>query len=273
MDQLLNFFHMLWGVILSFRFTDLIDILVIAFIIYKVFLIVRETRATQLFKGLIFLLVVVFLAKVLNLKTLDFIVSKLFFWGPVIIVILFQSEFRRILEHVGRAKMRGRLQNFLFSEKNKDKVKIENVIYKISKACEDMAQKKTGAIIVFERKTKLADIIASGVVLNADVSEELIKNLFFKNSPLHDGAVIVREGEIVAASCFLPKPSKEEYISRELGARHRAAIGISEESDALVVVVSEETGYISLAENGKLKRHLNRPDLVLCLQEGLVNRV
>ena len=112
---------MLWGVILSFKFTDLIDILVIAFIIYKVFLIVRETRATQLFKGLIFLLLVVFLAKVLNLKTLDFIVSKLFFWGPVIIVILFQSEFRRILEHVGRAKMRGRLQNFLFSEKNKDK--------------------------------------------------------------------------------------------------------------------------------------------------------
>ena len=273
MDQLLNFFHMLWGVILSFKFTDLIDILVIAFIIYKVFLIVRETRATQLFKGLIFLLLVVFLAKVLNLKTLDFIVSKLFFWGPVIIVILFQSEFRRILEHVGRAKMRGRLQNFLFSEKNKDKVKIENVIYKISKACEDMAKKKTGAIIVFERKTKLADIIASGVVLNADVSEELIRNLFFKNSPLHDGAVIVRDGKILAASCFLPKPSKEEYISRELGARHRAAIGISEESDALVVVVSEETGYISLAENGKLKRHLSRPDLVLCLQEGLVNNL
>ena len=237
MEQILNFFNMIWGIALSFRFTDLIDILFISFILYKVVLIVKETRATQLFKGLILLFVIAFLAKILNLKTLDFIVNKLFFWGPLVFVILFQSEFRRILERAGRAKMGGRLQNFLFKDKNKNKVKIENVIYKISKACEDMAQKKTGAIIIFERKTKLADIIATGVIINADVGEEIIKNLFFKNSPLHDGAIIIRENKIVAASCFLPKPLKEEYISRIFGARHRAAIGISEISDALVVVV------------------------------------
>lgn len=270
MDQISNFFNMIWGIILSFRLNDLIDIILISYIMYKAVLIVRETRATQLFRGFILLIVVAFLAKILNLKTLDFIVNRLFLWGPLIIVVLFQAEFRRILEHAGRAKMGGRLQNFLLSDKSKDKLEIESIIYKISKACEEMSQKKTGAIIIFERKTKLADIIATGVVLNADVSEELIKNLFFKNSPLHDGAVIIRDTKIIAASCFLPKPSKEEYISRVLGARHRAAIGISEISDALVVVVSEETGFISIAENGTIKRHLNRTELVSYLQDGLI---
>ncbi len=270
MNQFFGFINMIWGIILSFRFTDLIDIILISFIIYKTVLIVRETRATQLFRGLILLLVVAFLAKILNLKTLDFIVSRLFLWGPLIVVILFQSEFRRILEYAGRAKMGGKIQNFLFSDKSKDSLGIENVIYKISKSCEEMSQNRTGAIIVFERRTKLADIIATGVELNADISEELVKNLFFKNSPLHDGAIIIRDSKIIAASCFLPKPSKEEYISRVLGARHRAAIGISEISDALVIVVSEENGLISIAENGKLKRHLNRTNLVAYLQEGLI---
>ena len=270
MEQILNFINLVWGVILSFRFTDLIDIVLISYIVYKTVLIVRETRATQLFKGFILLLIVALLAKILNLKTVEFIVNRLFLWGPLIVVVLFQSEFRRILEHAGRAKMGGKLQNFLFSDKNKDKLEMENLIYKISRACEEMAQKKTGALIVFEKNTKLADIIATGVLINADVSVEIIKNLFFKNSPLHDGAIIVRNNKIIAASCFLPKPLKEEYISRVLGSRHRAAIGISEISDALVVVVSEETGFISVAENGKLKRNLTRSELVLCLQEKLV---
>ena len=270
MEQILNFINLVWGVILSFRFTDLIDIVLISYIVYKTVLIVRETRATQLFKGFILLLIVALLAKILNLKTVEFIVNRLFLWGPLIVVVLFQSEFRRILEHAGRAKMGGKLQNFLFSDKNKDKLEMENLIYKISRACEEMAQKKTGALIVFEKNTKLADIIATGVMVNADVSVEIIKNLFFKNSPLHDGAIIVRNNKIIAASCFLPKPLKEEYISRVLGSRHRAAIGISEISDALVVVVSEETGFISVAENGKLKRNLTRSELVLCLQEKLV---
>ena len=270
MNQFLNFLNIILGIILSFRFNDLIDIILVSYIIYKIVLIVRETRATQLFKGLILLLVVAFLAKILNLKTLYFIIGRLFLWGPLIVVVLFQSEFRRILEHAGRAKMGGRLQNFLFSDKNSNKLEIENIIYKISKACEDMSQKKIGSLIIFERKTKLADIIATGVLLDANVSEELVKNLFFKNSPLHDGAIIIRDAKIVAASCFLPKPSKEEYISRVLGARHRAAIGISEISDALVVVVSEETGFISVAENGKIKRNLNRTQLVSYLQEGLI---
>lgn len=270
MNQFLNFLNIILGIILSFRFNDLIDIILVSYIIYKIVLIVRETRATQLFKGLILLLVVAFLAKILNLKTLYFIIGRLFLWGPLIVVVLFQSEFRRILEHAGRAKMGGRLQNFLFSDKNSNKLEIENIIYKISKACEDMSQKKIGSLIIFERKTKLADIIATGVLLDANVSEELVKNLFFKNSPLHDGAIIIRDAKIVAASCFLPKPSKEEYISRVLGARHRAAIGISEISDALVIVVSEENGFISVAENGKIKRNLNRTQLVSYLQEGLI---
>ena len=133
-----------------------------------------------------------------------------------------------------------------------------------------MSKSKTGAIIIFERKTKLADIIETGVELNADISEELFLNLFFKNSPLHDGAVVVRDSKIIAAGCFLPKPSKEEYISRGLGSRHRAAIGMSEISDAIVLVVSEETGSISVAEDGVLKRDLSRIDVISYLKDGLV---
>ncbi len=271
MEQITNFLNMLWVLICSFKITDFLDIVFVSFIIYKILQIVHETRSFQLLKGLLLFFVVAILAKILNLKTLDFIIHSLIFFGPLVIVILFQSELRRILEHLGRAQVGNKLQNILFNEKNQNKSNLDVVIEKIVKACCDMAKQKVGALIIFERKTKLADIIATGVLINADISEELIKNLFFKNSPLHDGAIIVRGLKIVAASCFLPKPSKEEYISRELGSRHRAAIGMSELSDALVVVVSEENGNISIAENGNLIRNLNEFDLSTRLKECFYN--
>lgn len=271
MEQITKFLRMIFVLICSFKFTDFVDIVVVSFIIYKGVQIVRETRAFQLLKGLLLFFIVAVLAKILNLKTLDFIIHSLIFFGPLVIVILFQSELRRILEHVGRAQMGNKLQNFLFSERvHSGNSGFELVIGIVVNACEKLSKDKVGAIIIFERKTKLADIIATGVILNADVSEELIKNLFFKNSPLHDGAVIVRGTKIVAASCFLPKPSKEEYISRELGSRHRAAIGMSENSDAMVVVVSEESGAISIAENGKLTRNLTSLELSKILKKGFM---
>ena len=270
MNQLVAFFNMLWGVILSFGFTDLLDILVISYIIYKIIRILRETRAVQLVKGLLFLLFIAFFAKILNLKTLAVMTSNILLWGPLAVVVLFQNELRRVLEHVGRAKMSGHFRNFLYNGHEHDNTEFDRaVIYKVANACESMAKLKTGAIIIFERKTKLGDIIETGVEINADISEDLIQNLFFKNSPLHDGAVVIRNTKIVAASCFLPKPSKEEYISRVLGSRHRAAIGMSEISDAIIVVVSEETGFISIAEDGKLKRNLSRTDVISYLQNGL----
>lgn len=269
MEQIMNFLRMFWALICSFKFTDLVDIVFVSCIVYKVLQIVRETRAFQLLKGLLLFFIVAVLAKILNLKTLDFIIHSLILFGPLVIVVLFQSEFRRILEHFGRTQMSNKLQNFLFSEKDHINSSLQVVVELVVSACVKMSKNKVGAIIIFERKTKLADIIATGVIINADVSEELIKNLFFKNSPLHDGAIIVRGTKIVAASCFLPKPSKEEYISRELGSRHRAAIGMSENSDALVVVVSEESGIISVAENGKLIRNLSGLELEKHLKKGL----
>lgn len=270
MNQLVAFFNMLWGIVLSFRFNDFLDILVISYIVYKMIQILRETRAVQLLKGLLFLLFIALFAKVLNLKALSVVTANIFLWGPMALVVLFQNELRRVLEHVGRARMRGRFRSFLYSGNGHNNADFDRaVIYKVANACESMAKSRTGAIIIFERKTKLGDIIETGVEINADISEDLIQNLFFKNSPLHDGAVVIRNTKIVAASCFLPKPSKEEYISRVLGSRHRAAIGMSEISDAIVVVVSEETGFISIAEDGVIKRKLSRTDVISYLQNGL----
>ena len=270
MNQLVTFFNMLWGIVLSFRLNDLLDILVISYIVYKMIQILRETRAVQLLKGLLFLLFIGLFAKILNLKALSVVTANIFLWGPIALVVLFQNELRRVLEHVGRARMRGRFRSFLYSGNEHNNADFDRaVIHKVANACESMAKSRTGAIIIFERKTKLGDIIETGVEINADISEDLIQNLFFKNSPLHDGAVVIRNTKIVAASCFLPKPSKEEYISRVLGSRHRAAIGMSEISDAIVVVVSEETGFISIAEDGVIKRKLSRTDVISYLQNGL----
>ena len=270
MNEINGFFNKMIGVVHSFRVNDFFDIIVVSFIIFKVIQIIKETRAVQLFKGIALFAMVSIVAKILNLKTLDYIIHCLFLWGPLVLVIIFQREIRHFLEIVGRAKMRDKLHSIFFFEQRNADVLLERVIGKFSKVCEELAKEKIGALIVFERETKLADIAATGVIINADVSEELVKNIFFKNSPLHDGAIIVRDLKIIAASCFLPKPSKEEYISRVLGSRHRAAIGMSENSDSIVIVVSEETGSISIAQKGNLKQNLNKTQLHECLHDCLI---
>lgn len=271
MDLLKTFWQTTVGVFQSFQFSDLIDILIIAFLVYKLIQMVKETRSAQLVKGILLLVLAAFLSTILNLRTLNLILSNIFTWGLLAVIVLFQPEFRKMLERVGRAKVSKNFSLFSVSDEEDELAKRWSAaIQKIASSCEALARTKTGALLVFERQTRLGDQIETGVELNADVSEELLGNIFFKNSPLHDGAMILRDARILAAGCFLPKPQKEERISRSLGSRHRAAIGMSENSDAIVLVVSEETGCISIAENGRLIRRLNKTSLIEYLTEGII---
>lgn len=269
-----HFFQSVWdtmvGVVKSFGFNDLLDILLVTYLIYKAIQIIRETRAAQLIKGILLLCVAWVLAQMLNLRTITLLLQNVFSWGIVAVIILFQPELRRTLERVGRTKV-GRLN--IFNSQTEDEKQIqdwERAIDTIASASEALSLTKTGALIVFERQSKLGEQIDTGVEINADISQELIGNIFFKNSPLHDGAMIVRDAKILAASCFLPKPQKEELIARELGSRHRAAIGMSENSDAVILVVSEETGAISIAENGVLTRNYNKETLSKYLKDKII---
>lgn len=275
-DTVAQFFdsiwQVLWGVIVSFRLNDLLDILLVAYLIYKAIQLIKETRAAQLIKGILLLTVALVVSSFLNLKTINLLLSNVFNFGLIAVVVLFQPELRRALERVGRTKVGRRIPLFGSGNDEDDEMRRQwkEAIKTISNASETLSRTKTGALIVFEREIKLGEQIATGVEINADISEELIGNLFFKNSPLHDGAVIIRNAKILAAACFLPKPQKEESIARELGSRHRAAIGMSENSDAVILVVSEETGAISVAENGSIRRHLTKQELTQYLTDRLV---
>lgn len=271
MDFINTAWQMISGVIMSFRFTDFIDICIVAYLFYKCIQLVQETQAAQLVKGILLLLLAALAASVLHLKTLSLLLNNIFSWGLLAVIVLFQPELRRMLERVGRTKVRGKFNFFTTTtEQELLNKRWDRCIHIIANACESLSRTKTGALIVFERDTRLGEQIDTGVIIHADVSEELIGNLFFKNSPLHDGAVIIRDGSILAASCFLPKPRKEEFIARELGSRHRAAIGMSENSDALVLIVSEETGSISVAADGNLKRDLTKTALITYLKDGII---
>lgn len=261
----------LTSIIRTFGWNDLLDIVIVSYLIYKLIQIVRETRAAQLVKGIILLLVAAVLAEWLGLKTIQLLLSNIFQWGILALIVIFQPELRRVLEKAGQTKVAS-FNVFSSQQEDEDlRTKWIHTIDMIGTAAEDLSRTKTGALIVFERKTRLGEQISTGVVVNADVSPELIGNLFFHNSPLHDGAVIIRDARILAASCFLPKPIKEELIARELGARHRAAIGMSENSDALILVVSEETGAISIAENGVLTRNYTKDSLCRYLRRSLIS--
>lgn len=271
----MDFFVMIWEYILSiantFRIQDVIDIAILSYIIYKGIKIVRETRAQQLIKGLLLLVAAFIVSNIFELKALEFILKNVFSIGAIALIVVFQPELRRVLDKVGRTKVRD-LSFGLAGEHTEYYTKLwGSAINAICDACEQLSQTKTGALIVLERQTKLGEQIATGVTIDAVPSKELFGNIFFKNSPLHDGAVIMRDGKIIAASCFLPKPVKEEHIDRQLGSRHRAAIGISENSDAVTVVVSEETGSISVSEDGFLTRHLSKDDLYRILTEKMIS--
>ena len=227
-----------------------------AFLIYQGIKLVRETRAAQLVKGIAMLLLLYLLAQALEMKAMQFITKNILQIGVLALVIVFQPELRRALEQVGRSRI-GKLQVFSGGMSEQEtRAKWVKFINALVEEASSLSRQKIGALVVIEQKTKLGDIIKTGTVVDADPTPELIGNIFFPNSPLHDGAMIVREGRLHAAGCFLPLSDNQE-ISRELGTRHRAALGMSEMSDAIVVVVSEETGFITVCRNGKLERGLS----------------
>jgi diadenylate cyclase len=234
----------------NIRVFDVIDILVMAFIIYKAIDFLRQSRAGQLVKGIIILLVVYAAAKLMKLAVLDWTLSNIVNSLIIAVAVIFQPELRRILEHVGRTK----ISHGQFFDNGVDSV--SDCIDRVCKAAGFMQEKKIGALIVFERTTQLGEIINTGTVLDASPSVSVVNNIFFPKSPLHDGAMIVRDGRIYAAGCILPLTNNTD-INSQLGTRHRAAIGMSENSDAVVLVVSEETGIMSIVEGGKITRNYN----------------
>ena len=229
-----------------------------------------ETRAVQLVKGILFLVVSYITAQLFDLKAVGLLLNNVFNLGIIAIIVLFQPEIRRILEKMGTQVKSFSLFNA--SEVEAYRQKFLTAIDHISKAADILSKNMTGGIIVIERDIKLGEEITTGIMINADVSTELICNIFVNKAqaPLHDGALVIRDSRILAAACYLPRPSKEEYIAHELGSRHRAAIGISENSDSLTVVISEETGIISIAENGVLSRGFNKSTLHNYLRTNLL---
>lgn len=249
----MEFIYIIKNTIRAMTVWSVLDILVVSYIFYKGYNLIKETRAEQLLKGILFVVLLIPLSNLLQLHMLNLILGKTITIGVICIVIIFQPEIRRALEHIGRST---------FNEKHilEDDKKLESVITEIAIAADDLSKTKTGALIIIERTTGLEDIITTGTRLDAIVSSALLENIFVVNTPLHDGATIIRNGRIIASGCFLPLTSNND-INKKLGTRHRAAIGVSEVSDALVVVVSEETGTISLAMNGKITRNYDKDKL------------
>lgn len=245
----------------------IVDIGLVTYVIYKVIILVRETRAWQLIKGILFILVAAELSKILKLNTIAYILSKTVSILALAMVVLFQPELRRGLEQIGRS----RFKDFFNLEDADDRVKTTAMIEDIVKACMELSRTFTGALIVVERQTKIGEIIKTGVQLEASITSELITNIFYPNTPLHDGAIVIRDNKIKAASCFLPLTDNPN-LSKELGTRHRAALGITEISDAIAIVVSEESGKISFALNGGLTRNLTPDTLRKALNKNLLEK-
>ncbi len=241
--------------------TDIIDILIVSYVIYKLIMLVQGTRAVQLLKGIFVVIAAWALSIWFNLYTLQWLMNQAFTFGVLGLIVIFQPELRRALEQLGRGRLFTRSSA---EEEDEHRTYISEVI----KACNHMAKRKIGALIVFERETGLNDVIESGTPLESKISSELLVNVFTPNAPLHDGAVIIRENLVMAAGCYLPL-SENPFISKELGTRHRAAIGISEISDAISVIVSEETGKISLAMNGQIVRDIKEEALISKLFDEL----
>lgn len=265
MQVLQTFFDSIVGVFRTIRISDILDILIIAFVIYQVIRFIRRARLSRVAVGLLVLLGVLGLSGIFNLVTINFLLRKVVELGILALVILFQPELRRALEKMGS----GHLVSFLSRSHNA--AGAEGAIMQTVLACSDMSKSRTGALIIFERDNRLSDYINTGTIVDAAPTAELIKNLFYNKAPLHDGAVIIREGRIAAAGCMLPLSSNPN-LSKELGMRHRAGIGMSERSDAVVVIVSEESGGISVAVDGMLKRHLSPETCERLLRNELLQK-
>ncbi len=240
---------MLWQNLKSITVSDMIDIAVVSFLIYQVVKLVRETSSARIIRGVIVLIVAMWISNILQLTMVNYLFQTVLTWGILVVAIVFQPELRRVLERVGKSKLS------LLMLRNDTIPVEEKAILEIVHACSEMSWSRTGALIIFERKESLEDIIRTGTIVNADVKDELVRNIFYEGAPLHDGAMIIRGGRVHAAGCVLPL-SPNPNLAKELGTRHRAAVGMSENADSISLVVSEETGSISIAIDGKLQRHL-----------------
>ena len=254
----------LFGTLKTIQWQDVLDILLVTYLIYRVVLLVRSTSAMRIAKGFIAILVVSALTQIAKLWTLHFLLSQVLAVGLLALVILFQPELRRMMDHLGSSVS---LSRFLSPEKKLAEMDV--VISQTVKACEIMGRERVGALIVFARNHRLDEYFKTGTVLDGRVSEQLIRNIFFPKAALHDGAMIIRDGRIAAAGCVMPL-SESHRLSADLGTRHRAGVGTSEASDAVVVIVSEETGTISVAVSGMLKRHLAPQTLERLLRQELI---
>lgn len=263
-----NTFYAFLELMRQFRAVDVLDIVVVAFLIYSLIKLVRETRAEQLVKGLLIMVIAWVLSSQLNLKMISTLLDNFFQFGIIAMLVVFQPELRRALEQIGRTKIGTRAFGGIKEEESlleQERMCINAVV----EAAAAFQKSKTGALIVFERQTKLGEIIDTGTVVNATPSAQIIGNIFFNKAPLHDGAMIIRKGMIYAAGCILPL-TKNDSLSVDLGTRHRAAVGMSENSDAVILVVSEETGTISLAINGVITRNYTRETLKGALENEIL---
>lgn len=269
-EAIASWWEWMVSIAMNFQFKDAVDIIIVAFLIYGVFKLVRETRAGQLVKGLFLLVILFIISSYFNLVMVSRVLAYFFQFAFVAILIVFQPEIRKALEQVGRNNVGQSIAAVVTGrDRSYDRAQIRKAINAVVDGVGILQQLKMGALIVFERKTKLGDIIETGTQINCEPSGQIVGNIFFNKAPLHDGAMIIRDGMIHAAGCILPL-TKNTSVSAELGTRHRAALGVSEESDAVVVVVSEETGQISVAVNGVLARRFTRDTLRDVLEGYLI---
>lgn len=264
MQELSSYFIRMLNYISTIGFWDVVDILIVAYLFYKVIDLVRKTSSYNIAKGILFLLIAIFLSGVAHLTMINYILKKTIELGFIAVVIIFQPELRKLLAKMGSQNLYG-----LFSPRLREESKVEAAITQTVLACDQMSKTKTGALIIFERSIKLSDIMTTGTIIDADTTAELLKNIFYPKAPLHDGALIIRNARIAAGGCVLPLTNKTN-LSKDLGMRHRAGIGASEQSDAVVVIVSEETGAISVAIEGMLKRNLDLRTFETLLRNELV---
>lgn len=269
-EAIASWWEWMVSIAMKFQFKDAVDIIIVAFLIYGVVKLVRETRAGQLVKGLFLLVILFIISSYFNLVMVSRVLAYFFQFAFVAILIVFQPEIRKALEQVGRNNVGQSIAAVVTGrDRSYDRAQIRKAINAVVDGVGILQQLKMGALIVFERKTKLGDIIETGTQINCEPSGQIVGNIFFNKAPLHDGAMIIRDGMIHAAGCILPL-TKNTSVSAELGTRHRAALGVSEESDAVVVVVSEETGQISVAVNGVLARRFTRDTLRDVLEGYLI---
>lgn len=246
--------------LMTIGISDFVDIIIVAYLLYKFIWLARKSNFSNVAKGIVLIIVGLWLSEVLKLTMINYLLRKVLELGLIALLIIFQPELRRLLERLGSTFSNGKALNG---------TAINDVITQTVNACMSMSETHTGTLIIFERSVSLTHIISNGTIINSDVSAELLKNIFFKNAPLHDGAVIIRNMKIAAAGCVLPLTDRTN-LNKELGTRHKAGIGMSEKSDAVVVIVSEETGAVSVAIDGMLKRHLTEESLSSILHTELV---